>query len=121
MSQRIVLFSDLPPAPQQWLPAADRIVGGTPRQTAWNRYTDASGCFSAGVWECEPGCWRVRYTEDEYCEILAGTSIVTADGGSAVTLRAGDRFVVPAGFTGTWEVVETTRKVYVIHERPAAR
>jgi uncharacterized cupin superfamily protein len=29
-------------------------------------------------------------------------------------LRAGDRAVIRPGFKGTWEVVETTRKDYVI-------
>lgn len=28
--------------------------------------------------------------------------------------QAGDNFVIPAGFGGQWEVLETTRKIYVI-------
>lgn len=114
------LFSASQPEPQQWHAPPERRVDGNPRQTAWNHYTDASGAFSAGIWEAEPGAWRVRYTEDEYCEILAGTSVLTADDGTTLTVRAGDRFVVPAGFSGIWRVVETTRKVYVIHEPGAA-
>ena len=31
-------------------------------------------------------------------------------------LEAGDEFVIPAGFEGEWEVVLSTRKVYVIFE-----
>ena len=34
-------------------------------------------------------------------------------------LRAGDRFVIPAGFRGTWEVLETCRKIYVTFEQKA--
>jgi uncharacterized cupin superfamily protein len=119
---QVLLFSASRPEPQHWHAAPERHVEGNPRQTAWNHYTDTSSAFSAGVWEAEPGAWRVQYTEDEYCEILAGISVLTADDGTVVTVRAGDRFVVPAGFSGTWRVVETTRKVYVIHERtgPAA-
>ncbi|WP_414028394.1 cupin domain-containing protein, partial [Escherichia coli] len=30
-----------------------------------------------------------------------------------------DRFVIPAGFQGTWEVLEACRKVYVIFEAKA--
>jgi uncharacterized cupin superfamily protein len=36
-----------------------------------------------------------------------------------VTVGPGDRFVMPRGFRGTWEVVEATRKTFVIYQ-PAA-
>ena len=36
--------------------------------------------------------------------------------GLDATVQAGHRFVLPRGFVGTWEVVVTTRKLYVIHE-----
>ena len=39
--------------------------------------------------------------------------------GNAKTLRVGDRFVIPAGFKGTWEVLEPCRKVYVAFEQKA--
>jgi uncharacterized cupin superfamily protein len=39
---------------------------------------------------------------------------VAAADGRSWTLKAGDRFVIEPGFTGTWEVVETTTKRYVI-------
>lgn len=39
--------------------------------------------------------------------------------GNAKTLRTGDRFVIPAGFKGTWEVLETCRKIYVMFEPKA--
>lgn len=99
--------------------AGERLIAGDPRQTSWMLYTDASGKFCAGYWRSEPGKWRVAYTEEEFCELLEGCSILTADSGHAVTLHAGDRFVVPAGFTGTWEVVATTLKLFVIYEAGA--
>ena len=34
--------------------------------------------------------------------------------GEARTVRAGDSFVLRPGFKGSWEVLETTRKEYVI-------
>jgi uncharacterized protein len=36
--------------------------------------------------------------------------------GRATTVTAGESFVMPRGFTGTWEVVETTTKRFVIYE-----
>jgi uncharacterized cupin superfamily protein len=40
--------------------------------------------------------------------------VIAEDGGEARTVGAGDSFVLRPGFKGTWEVVETTRKEYVI-------
>ena len=36
--------------------------------------------------------------------------------GTATEVVAGDEFVIPRGFEGVWEVVERTRKTYVIYE-----
>lgn len=48
-----------------------------------------------------------------------GTSIISDAQGVAVTVSAGESFVIPRGFSGTWEVVEPTRKIYVIYEPEA--
>lgn len=110
-----VLAAPETPGEEYFLPA-DRLIAGNPRQTAWQQYTDASGRFFAGAWHSEVGKWRVSYTEEEYCQILHGVSVITDEAGSALTVRAGDRFVVPRGFAGTWEVIEPTKKLYVIYE-----
>lgn len=66
--------------------------------------------------EAEPGCWKINYTENEFCHILAGHSILRDADGNETDLRPGDDIVIPAGFTGEWQVVETTKKTYVIYE-----
>ena len=96
--------------------APDKLLAGNPRQAAWTQYTDAGGRFFAGTWRSTPGKWTIRYTEEEYCEILSGVSIITAADGAAMRVQAGDRFVIPRGFAGSWEVVETTTKHFVIFE-----
>jgi len=58
----------------------------------------------------------IKRTEHEYCEILQGVSVLRDGEGNAKTLRVGDRFVIPAGLRGTWEVLEACRKIYVIYE-----
>jgi uncharacterized cupin superfamily protein len=40
--------------------------------------------------------------------------VVTEDGGEPAHLKAGDSYILRPGFKGTWEVLETTRKDYVI-------
>ena len=91
-------------------------VAGDPEQRLWSEYADASGKFFVGVWESDPGTWRVQYTEEEYCRILEGRSLLTASDGTVTAVGPGDEFVIPRGFVGTWQVIETTRKTYVIHE-----
>ena len=93
-------------------PPADRVLSGDPTFRTWN--VDERDGLYCGVWEATPGKWRIAYDEWEYCRILSGVSVIAEDGGAAVTVRGGDSFVIPPGFTGTWEVVETTRKDYVI-------
>ncbi len=102
--------------PVEYLPSAEKIISGRPLQRIWSQYTDSSERFSAGVWECEPGAWRVHYTEEEYCRILVGRSLLTNADGVVREVAAGNEFVIPRGFEGTWEVVESTRKIYVIYE-----
>ncbi len=99
--------------------AAEKRLSGQPTQTLWPHYENTTGQFATGIWAGEVGKWQIRYTEEEYCHILAGVSVVTDAAGHAVTVRAGDHFVIPAGFVGTWEVLEPTRKIYVIYEAGA--
>lgn len=95
---------------------AEKLLAGNPTQTLWMHYTDASGKFCTGLWKSEPGTWKIAYTEEEFCHLLEGTSIVTDAAGHAVTLVAGDEFVIPRGFVGTWQVLHTTTKRFVIYE-----
>ena len=99
--------------PEEGAPAPDRLIAGSPRFRTWN-VEEADGGVYAGIWESTPGKWRIVYEEWEFCHILSGVSIVSEDGGDSRTVRAGDSFVLRPGFRGTWEVIETTRKEYVI-------
>ncbi|EMN5134289.1 cupin domain-containing protein [Burkholderia contaminans] len=105
--------------PVQYSVPPEKLIAGDPLQTLTPGFTSPCGRFSTGIWESTPGRWRVAYTEAEYCEILAGTSVITDEEGNAKTLRAGHRFVIPPGFRGTWEVVERTRKIFVAYEEQA--
>ena len=93
----------------------EKLLQGNPRQTVWMQYTDPTGQFMAGIWHSERGRWKILYTEQEYCRMLEGVSVITDQAGTAVTVRPGDEFVIPAGFDGTWEVLEPTRKHFVIY------
>lgn len=96
--------------------AADRLVAGQPLQAVGNAYSTQDDRFHCGVWEGGVGAWRVQYTEHEFCHLLSGRVRLRGDDGTDVLLEAGQSFVVPAGFTGLWEVLETARKLYAIYE-----
>lgn len=113
---KVVGFADQGPAPQHYRPDAERILAGDPAQTATILFQSADGRFASGIWECERGKWRVVFTESEFCQLLAGTIVVRGDDGSERTFKAGDAFVSPAGFTGTWEVVERAKKYFAYYE-----
>ena len=103
-------------AGEEYFLPAEKLLQGNPKQTVWLDYTDVSGKFMAGIWHSERGRWRILYTEEEYCRVLEGVSVIADQAGAAVTVRAGEEFVIPAGFVGTWEVLEPTRKRFVIYE-----
>ena len=115
--EQIVDFATQTPEAQRYSPAPEKILRGQPEQVVYHHYSSPCEQFGAGVWEGAVGQWTVNYTEHEYCEIVQGVSVLRDEQGNAKTLRVGDRFVIPAGFRGTWEVLEACRKVYVIFEK----
>lgn len=104
-------------SPDEERPDTSRVLDGDPVHTTWNvEQRDGLYC---GVWQSTPGKWKVSYDEWEYIYIHHGISILTDASGTETTLRAGDRYVIRPGFEGTWEVVETTLKDYVILQQTA--
>jgi len=102
--------------PQHSRPDGARIISGEPRLTVWNHFSDASQQFFAGVWAATRGIWRINYSECEFCHLLEGRVALSDPQGQRWEFGVGDSFVVPAGFVGTWEVIEDCRKLYAIFE-----
>lgn len=109
------LFQRLQPAgvtPEVSRPDPAKLLSGDPVHTTWN-LEECNGLF-CGIWQSTPGAWRISNDEWEYCRILAGVSVITEDGGTAHRIGTGDSFILRPGFRGTWQVLETTLKDYVI-------
>jgi uncharacterized protein len=111
---------DAPQEPEVSRPPADRVLAGAPEHRVANYFIDATQQFFAGRWSATRGTWRVRYTENELCVMTAGRVLIESATGERATFGPGDAFVVPAGFEGTWEVLEDCSKIYAIFE-PATR
>ena len=112
----LIFFDGHKPEFEEHATPEEKCLKGRPLQRTWHHFTNADGKFFAGLWEAEPGCWKVEYTEDEFCQILAGRSVLRDDSGTERGVQAGDNFVIPAGFRGEWEVLERTKKIYVIYQ-----
>lgn len=99
-------------APEIGAPEPDRLISGNPVHSTWN-LEERDGLY-CGLWQSTPGKWRVKYSEWEYFRILSGYSLLTSTDGTITQLHPGDSLIIRPGFEGTWEVVQTTLKDYVI-------
>ena len=104
MSQKIFDFTAAV-ASESSAPAADRLIAGDPRQQIANHFADPSQQFFAGTWSSTAGKWRIRYSESEFC-CLTRAGGAGKPGGGTLGVRPRNGFVVPAGFEGSWEVLE---------------
>lgn len=68
----------------------------------------------AGVWEATPGKFRRQVKEAEFSHFIAGRCKFHHDGGETLDIEPGDAVFFPANTQGTWEIIETTRKTYLI-------
>jgi uncharacterized protein len=116
MTTPSIVRLDGPLEPEVSEPPADRLLLGSPELEVRNFFADPSQQFFAGRWSASRGKWRVRYTENELCVMTSGRVVIESASGERSSFGAGDAFVVPAGFAGTWEVVEACSKIYAIFE-----
>lgn len=112
-NRQLISFDGDLPDPERGTP--NNILRGRPQTLTQNLYTDPGEKFFSGIWSSTEGAWRVEYEEHEFCQILSGRIVLTPEGGQPTTYVAGDAFVIPAGFRGTWETLEPVCKRYAIY------
>lgn len=114
MATKVIDFKNVIDGVSPAIPA-DRIVSGKPEQNLFNQYQDPSKQMLSGTWDCTPGKWQADYSaKSEFCYIISGKVVLTDEDGVESTFVAGESFLIPQGFMGTWEIVETVQKYYVI-------
>lgn len=97
---------------EPWGPRTGADAGDP--QTSGVSFFEGHG-VSVGVWECTPGGWAITDRGDtETMLLLGGLVRITPLDGEPVELEEGDVFVLPKGWSGRWDVLETVRKLYVI-------
>lgn len=108
----------MPGTPESDHPQPDRRIAGNPRRDTWNG-VDAelgAGRLYCGVWRSEPGHWRIEMGagEHELFTVLTGRCRVHRNDGSFQEAGPGEALFIPAGFRGSFEVLETLTKTYAI-------
>lgn len=116
MNMHVIDFSDsgAPTTQSRLADLPGRVVEGDPLHRNQQHFESAGGDLIAGTWTSTPGRWHAFTDRDEFCMILAGHCRLIAEDGSAKTFKTGDAFMIPNGFRGYWDVIETTTKHYVI-------
>lgn len=103
--------------------------GLTPLEAPWPKRMLVSGVEShrsdtlftgqlvVSIYDADDGVVKIKnYPFDEFVHVLNGRAILTAEGSAPQTFETGDSFVVPKGFTGTWEMQDNFREMIVIEK-----
>ena len=96
---------------EDWGPLEEAT--GEPMQTRGSTLWQ-DGDDEVGVWECTAGPSHWTLETHEFVHIVSGRMTVTPDGGQPQQVGPDDVAVFPRGWTGSWQIHETIRKVYVI-------
>lgn len=112
----ITRFDPPPSDPVVDQPRAERREVGAPRRETWTLYQHAGDGIDAGIWTCEPGRWRIEFGahQHEYFFVLEGRVRLHDAQGGFTEVGPGEAAVIPAGFQGSFEVLERVRKHFVV-------
>jgi len=92
-------------------------IAGNPTMESHFHFKSDNSRVLAGTWTSTTGKYQVVYADPrlhEFVHMIEGKLVITPDGGAPVILGPGDAFVIEPGFKGTWEVVESVRKHFVL-------
>lgn len=102
---------------QAFAPKPTAVTPGQSEGSAdlWSTPGTQHGVVETGIWEADLGTFTAtREGYHELCYLVSGRVTLTEEGEQPLELEAGDLFVTPAGWRGTWQVHEAVRKVFVI-------
>ncbi len=90
------------------------IVAGDGAYLVKIGYQSEDEKFVVGIWESGPGVLKTdSYPHDEFCRVLRGHLITTDRAGKKQEFNAGDTFVIPKGWAGSWKMTSRFKKQYV--------
>ena len=112
----VIDFSDTPLSntERRLADLPERVVEGDPQHVTKLHFESPDGKLISGTWESTAGKWHVFTERDEFCTILSGHVQLISEDGEIQDFKTGDAFLIPNGFRGYWNVIETTTKHFVI-------
>lgn len=114
MSNTIAISTNT--APEAGEISEGKLLSGNAAIKLWHAFSDQSDRFHVGHWASEECSYSVNFTENELCVIVEGSVSLTSEDGTVAVYNAGDAFVVPAGFKGTWTSKGSVKKIYASFE-----
>ena len=94
---------------------AEAVLSGSANESGEVHFEAGEGKLTVGTWECTPYAENLSCPDfAEYSTILKGKVALTNPDGTVETFEAGESYVLPVGWEGRFEVLETLRKIYVI-------
>src|SRR5262245_21881590 len=124
MTAKIIHFEPNGPAGQgmaTWpeIPASE-LTAGTPVQRGHVYFEDKAIGLCAGVWDCTAMTGKLApYSVNEFMILLEGAVTIVDARDRAVTVRAGESFVIPKGMPCIWRQDGYVRKFFVIFDDPS--
>jgi uncharacterized cupin superfamily protein len=98
------------------IPAAD-LDSGNPVQRGHYYLEDSAHGLSAGVWDCTAMTTKpAPYPVNEFMIVLEGEVTIIDARAGAVTIEAGESFVIPKGLACQWHQPGYMRKFFVIFD-----
>lgn len=94
----------------------ERVLEGDPHHESKFYFESEDGGLVSGTWTSTPGKWEAFTDRDEFCMILSGLCRLISADGVVKEFKSGDAFMIPNGFKGYWEILETTTKHFVIRQ-----
>jgi uncharacterized cupin superfamily protein len=104
---REMALESIPPWPDEM------VLSGTNQH--WQKVLH-EGEFVVALYEAMPAVIDISepYPYDEYVRVLEGSVVLTSSQGERQSYEAGDAFLVPVGWTGTWEMPARFRELIII-------
>jgi uncharacterized cupin superfamily protein len=102
-------------APWPWNPADVLLAEGM--KPAGAKSYEGRG-LTLGTWACNEGAVEIQgHAVDEACFVVSGSVTLTDSEGRSETFSAGDAFLLPRGFRGTWAQSDNFKKLFVAISR----
>ena len=93
---------------------AGQILKGKPVARMWVTSQSSDLKVTQGMWDCTAGTFSWDYGWDEFVMILEGEATITPEGGTGITLKAGDFANLPFGLKVLWHVPAYVKKTFVL-------